>query len=128
MLNYVNGKIPNKLESILLKRSLTASDLVRMSGLSFPTVKKIVEGGDCLISKLAVVCDTLGISLSDVFGDSQTLHQESHGYDQSQTTMIGYSYGSPRLLQQRIQDLEEIVSTKDKLIKMYEEKLGLSKN
>ena len=135
MLNYVNQKIPNNLGNLLKERCLTQADAVRLSGLTRPTVKRLVEGEDSYISKMAILCDSLGILMSDVYGKMGDIHQEAHSHDHSTANNIGYQIVSSvkenDSLKQRIKDLENLVEaketllkTQEKLLKIYEEKLG----
>lgn len=126
MLNYVNDKIPNNLNSILESRGLTISDVTRISGMTRPTVKKLVDGDDSYLSKMAHLCDCLDISMSEAYGKSY-IHQENHGHDNSKTTMIGIQHENFGSLMQRVRDLEDIIKSKDelldvqrKLLKLYE--------
>lgn len=133
MLNYVNGKIPNNLEEILRKASLTQADVIRISGLSRPTVKRILDGDDMYLSNVAKLCDSLGISISEAYGKQSELHQESHSYDNSTSTTIGFQHihGSVQEcdnLRQRIKDLEELVEIKDRLLASQEKLLKIYEN
>ena len=83
---------------------------------------RLVEGDDCYLSKMAILCDSIGVTLSEVFGSSY--HQENHAHDHSSPTMIGYSFGQSEIthLKQRIKDLETLIEAKDQLLRMYESK------
>ncbi|MDE6636705.1 MAG: hypothetical protein K2K32_00560, partial [Muribaculaceae bacterium] len=101
----------------------------RLSGLSRPTVKKLIEGEDSYISKMAVLCDSLNIPLSEVYGRG-SFHQEAHSHDNSTANNIGYQIVSSTVkeceaLHQRVRDLENLVETKDKLLKSQEKLLKM---
>lgn len=135
MLNFVNGKIPNNLRELLIEKNLTIADTVRMSGLSRPTVTKLIEGNDSYISKIAKFCDSLGLSLSTVYGSQSSIHQEVHSHDHSNPSTIGYQVvqgnidSDEKSLRQRITDLEKVIETQDKLLSTQEKLINeLEKN
>lgn len=121
MLNNVNGKIPNNLRSIMNARGFTIADAVRMTGMTRPTVMKLIDGEDSYISKIALLCDSLGVCMSEIYGKN-TYHQENHAHGNSKPTMIGYQFNQAEntFLRQRIKDLEELLSAREKIIKLYE--------
>lgn len=130
MLNYVNEKIPNNLGKVLEARSLTLADVVRLSGLTRPTVKKLIEGEDSYISKMAILCDSLNLPISAAYDDRKDIHQEAHSHDQSTANNISYQIVSGATkecehLQQRVKDLENIIAAKDKLLEAQDKLLKI---
>lgn len=122
--------IPNNLELILSEKNLTIADCVRKSGLTRPTVKKLVEGEDSYISKMKTLADGIGVNLSTIYRDMGSVVIKSSSHDHSSTTNVGYqvkgdSEGAMKALRQRISDLEIIVNTKDKLLATQEELIRL---
>lgn len=125
MLNYVNGKIPNNLESLFKERSLSIREVAKISGMSRTTVINIVSGGDSFISKIAQLCDIFDLRLCDIYGEKSQIHQETHTHDNSSAQVVGsqyvsHSYLECKMLRQRITDLENLLESKDKLLKAQE--------
>lgn len=134
MLKDVNQLIPNNLCGILSEKNLTIADCVRKSGLTRPTVKKLVDGEDSYISKMKILADSIGVSLSAIYSNVPiSVHQDNNSYNQSSMSPIGYQVvqGDARTLaslEQRIKDLENLVRTKDELLASKDEILSLLRN
>lgn len=114
-------EIPNNLNDILIDKNFTIADCVRRSGLTRPTVKKLVDGEDSYISKMKTLADSIGVSLADIYSGPGTVRQENKSYDNSMMTNIGYQISNVDdkyndLLKRRIEDLENLVKTKDELL------------
>ena len=51
----------------MARKNITGEQLAAMSGLSRPTITKIVHGKTVLPSKLKAAADVLGVSMEDLF-------------------------------------------------------------
>jgi len=52
----------------LVKQGMNQTQLQEKTGLTQPTVTKILNGGDFKYSNLVKVCEALGVSVADVWG------------------------------------------------------------
>ncbi|MCM1490726.1 MAG: helix-turn-helix transcriptional regulator [Muribaculum sp.] len=128
MLKDVNQLIPNNLTAILKEKNLTIADCVRKSGLTRPTVKKLVDGEDSYISKMKSLADGIGVSLSSIYSNAGSVFITSSSHDNSTTTNVGFQVKSdseedPNTLKKRIEDLENLLETKEDLIRTKDELL-----
>lgn len=133
MLKDVNELIPNNLTAILKEKNLTIADCVRMSGLTRPTVKKLVDGEDSYISKMKSLADGIGVSLASIYSNAGSVFITSSSHDQSTTTNVGFqvkadSSEDPKALKQRISDLEKLLEAKEEILAIKDELIAILRN
>lgn len=133
MLKDVNSLIPNNLTAILKDKKLSIADCVRMSGLTRPTVKKLVDGEDSYISKMKSLADGIGVSLSSIYSSNGSVFITSSSHDHSTTTNVGFqvkadSKDDPKALKQRISDLEKLLEAKEELLATKDELIAILRN
>lgn len=66
---------PIPIKVAMVTRDITGEQLAVLSGLSRPTISKIVHGKSVLPTKLKAAADALGVSMEELFTPPQQLEE-----------------------------------------------------
>ncbi len=114
MLNNVNSIISRQLKSLMDKRKLKDSDVLRLCGFTRPTLNKIQNNGNITIETLATLANGLGVPVAYFFDESATTAVTTSGdfSPASDSGAITLNVGDP-ILAERIKAMEAIIKEKD---------------
>lgn len=105
------------LHNLLDELNITAAELTKRTGVTRPTIDNMLDGGDFKITTLEAVSDALGVSMPSLFKGNTGTHYIANAYQnghaESGCLNFGMSAMERGLLQQRIKDLEKLVSSKE---------------
>src|SRR5262249_203110 len=66
MEHWEHGAILKALKQVLKARKISYQNLAEMISVSEPTVKRIFSGGECSVSRLLDICESLKISFFEL--------------------------------------------------------------
>src|SRR5258708_2830343 len=105
-LEFARGKLQLVIES----RGLTQTQLEKWSGVKQSTISKILKRQqDPNIEVLKKLCRAIGLKLSDVLGEAESLGHEIIGY--LATPLTGLSTVQDRKLLELVEDIKRVVSS-----------------